>query len=118
MRRPFAPFVLLVLCAPHALAQTAATFGSYKGAQPRYAGVELHSLYVPMRDGVRIAIDVVLPKGLAAGTKLPTIFDVTRYWRASEGDGPSDLERFFAAQGYAFVAMDVRGTGASTGVWP
>ena len=42
------------------------------------------SLYVTMRDGVKIAIDVWLPEGLREGEKIPTIMRATRYWRAAD----------------------------------
>ncbi|MGZ6691907.1 MAG: CocE/NonD family hydrolase [Solirubrobacteraceae bacterium] len=70
-----------------------------------------YSLYVPMRDGVRIAVDVRLPKSWKSGVRVPAILDSTRYWRTSV-----DLSPFLAA-GYATVAADVRGTGASFGTW-
>ncbi len=83
-----------------------------------YAVGPVRSLYVPMRDGVRIALDVILPEGLPEGARVPTILTMTRYWRSWEGDGPNDLQRFFASHGYAVVWGDSRGTGASFGVWP
>jgi predicted acyl esterase len=78
----------------------------------------VRSLYVPMRDGIRIALDVVLPEGLPEGARVPTILTMTRYWRSWEGDGPNDLQQFFSSQGYAVIWGDSRGTGASFGVWP
>ena len=80
--------------------------------------VTLRSLYVPMRDGVRIALDLVLPENLPEGRKVPTILIMTRYWRSREGDGPTDQQVYFARRGYAVVAGDSRGTGASFGIWP
>ncbi|MFC1660065.1 CocE/NonD family hydrolase [Gemmatimonadota bacterium] len=88
---------------------------SYEG--PYQAG-PVQSLYVTMRDGIRIALDVVLPEGIPEGARIPTILTMTRYWRSWEGDGPNDFQRFFAGQGYAVVWGDSRGTGASFGVWP
>ncbi len=78
----------------------------------------VRSLYVPMRDGVGIALDVVLPQGLQPGARVPTILTMTRYWRSWEEDGPNDFQQFFSSQGYAVVWGDSRGTGASFGVWP
>jgi uncharacterized protein len=84
---------------------------------PNEAG-PLRSLYVPMRDGVRIALDVVLPRNLPEGARVPAILTMTRYWRSFEGDGPNALQEFFASHGYAVIWGDSRGTGASYGVWP
>jgi putative CocE/NonD family hydrolase len=49
---------------------------------------------------------------------------MTRYWRAEEGRQPGlpgsegDPVRFWASHGFAVIVGDVRGTGASFGVWP
>ncbi len=83
------------------------------------------ALYVTMRDGVKIAVDVWLPAGLRHGDKIPTVMRSTRYWRAldySNGDIEDDrnyaeAERFNAA-GYALVLVDARGSGASFGSRP
>jgi uncharacterized protein len=80
------------------------------------------SLYIPMRDGVRIAIDVWLPAGLPADQKIPAIMRATRYWRAqdniprgAESDSNSKTAQMFNNAGYALVLVDARGTGASYG---
>ena len=77
----------------------------------------LESTYVKMGDGVRIALDVVRPKGDRANTKRDTILMMTRYWRGIKGQ-PSNREAdWFVPHGYAVVVGDVRGTGASFGRW-
>src|SRR5215472_12008402 len=87
----------------------------YKGyIPPKYPEVVERSLYVTMRDGVRVAIAVVLPKPLANDERIPTIMNMTRYWRAYQDDKP---QAFFPSHGYAQVFVDARGTGASFGVW-
>ncbi|MGI0025601.1 MAG: CocE/NonD family hydrolase [Nitrososphaera sp.] len=95
---------------------------------PRYGDYVTQSLYIPMRDDVQIAIDVVLPEGLPANEKIPTILNQTRYWRAYDfrriaGDSKlldprRDFKLFFAQRGYALIFTDVRGTGASFGSNP
>lgn len=91
--------------------------------------IESKSLYLTMRDGAQIAIDIYLPKDRPAGMRLPTILHLTRYWRALDlrwpfqgmmDIGPPSLYVFgsteaMVQQGYALVSVDVRGTGASTG---
>ena len=97
--------------------QTApAPFSAYQRA-PESADVTLRSMYVPMRDGVRLAVDVVLPAGLTAGTRVPAIVNATPYWRGREGTSATNTGRFYATHGYVFVRADVRGSGASFGVW-
>jgi putative CocE/NonD family hydrolase len=78
-----------------------------------------------MRDGVKIAIDVVLPKNLSSDDKIPALLVQTRYWRAAEirapfkwFQKPNEFQRFFTSHGYALVFVDVRGTGASFGTSP
>ena len=88
-------------------------------------GIVRSSVYVTMRDGVRIAADVYLPDDLAPGVKLPTILEQTRYHRsnlyapeARSLDKPSRYIAPFVHSGYAVVVVDVRGTGASFGRRP
>lgn len=84
-----------------------------------------------MRDGVRIAIDLYLPADLASGVRLPAVLHQTRYYRSMElrwpfrkllGGNPfqhigadKQRRRRFTAAGYAWVDVDVRGSGASFG---
>jgi predicted acyl esterase len=82
----------------------------------------LQSLYVPMRDGIKIAIDVWLPEGLNPDRKIPAIMRATRYWRTQDIVGASfeqdpnyKTAGIFNDSGYALVLIDARGTGASFG---
>jgi len=83
------------------------------------------SLYVTMRDGVRIAVDVWLPEDLAAGNRIPALMQATRYWRALQpvASGVDEDSRFEEAEringeGYALILVDARGSGASFGTRP
>src|ERR1044072_425093 len=67
-----------------------------------------------MRDGVKIAVQLVLPKDLPTDQKIPTIMSMTRYWRAQQ-DGQPNL--FFPSHGDAMVVVDAPRSGASYGVW-
>jgi putative CocE/NonD family hydrolase len=87
------------------------------------------SLYLTMSDGVKIAADVWLPANLKPGQKIPTILRAVRYWRGYQpgpmasifrllGLGDIEAENTqWAEAGYAFVTIDVRGSGASFGQW-
>ena len=87
----------------------------YKGyVEPQFKAVVQKSFYLTMRDGVKIAVQLVLPQELPADKKIPAILSMTRYWRAKQGDQPN---AFLPAHGYATVFVDARGTGASYGVW-
>ena len=108
------------------------THASYLAARPaRYRGYERTSRYLVMRDGTRIAIDVCLPKGLAAGDKVPTIVRQTRYFRrfrvapalrllseTTLDPMNAAMRQLFTARGYAWVDVDARGSGASFGERP
>jgi len=81
------------------------------------------SFYLDMRDGVPIAVDLYLPEGAGEGARVPGILRMTRYWRAPRFralvrpllDRPSELAQRFLASGYAWLDVDVRGSGASGG---
>jgi putative CocE/NonD family hydrolase len=102
------------------------TLGKYEGLrEPEYKKVTTQSLYVTMRDGVKIAIDVVLPKGLPPEAEIPAIIQQTRYWRAIGFRWPlrwtrrtNNFQRFFTSYGYAIVLIDARGSGASFSTRP
>ncbi len=76
-----------------------------------------------MRDGVPIAVDLYLPAGAGEGARVPALLRMTRYWRAVRFralvrpllDEPSPLARAFLDAGYAWLDVDVRGSGASGG---
>jgi putative CocE/NonD family hydrolase len=104
-----------------------ANWSPYKVNEPLdVEDINVKAFYLPMRDGVKIAVNLYLPKELDPEAKLPTILFATRYWRASDVRLPSGEKlpsiglriRRFLANGYAYVAMDSRGTGASEGTWP
>src|SRR4030095_3358879 len=81
----------------------------YKGyVEPQYKAATQRSFYLTMRDGVKIAVQLVLPKDLPADQKLPALMVMTRYWRARQGDQPGT---FFPSHGYATLFIDARGTG-------
>jgi len=92
------------------LASTMATAAAPKAGPviqrlQKVADVEL-DVMVPMRDGVRLAADVVRPKGEG---KHPVVLLRTPYRKNVLGGAR------FVQDGYAFVAQDVRGRYASEG---
>ena len=123
-------------CSIHSLANLALlslVLGFLIGCSPQATSQSWQriSQYLTMRDGVKIALDLYLPDGLEPTRQVPTILHQTRYWRAIEyrwlislfkDDRPRGLignyaERFLQ-QGYAWVDVDVRGSGASFGTRP
>jgi putative CocE/NonD family hydrolase len=93
---------------------------------PKWRDTETRSVHVAMRDGVRLAVDLSLPRGMPAGTRLPALVAATRYWRARELrwpfsvfiKEPDSARDFFTPRGWALLRVDMRGTGASFGMQP
>jgi len=89
------------------------------------------SLYVTMRDGCRLAIDIYLPRPIdasAPAAQFPTVLFFTPYYRrfklresatggttGESNPNTGKFRDFFVPRGYAMVVIDVRGTGASYG---
>lgn len=111
-------------------------FGRYEGfSEERFSEWVATSQYLEMRDGVRLAIDVVRPavEGKAVDEPLPVVWTHSRYHR-----NPGAIMRMFAGanarlpqidsmvdtqgalqllvrHGYVVAAVGVRGSGASFG---
>lgn len=94
-------------------------------AQHNDPNVVRSSLYVPVRDGTKLAINVYRPAvdGKPIAHKVPTIFAFTPY-RARYSDKGNVVETFDQAifgfralvhAGYAVAIADIRGKGASFG---
>ncbi|MCB9232570.1 MAG: CocE/NonD family hydrolase [Bacteroidia bacterium] len=112
-----------------ALADVAVTVPRpYVYADPApFKGVQIKTQYVTMPDSVKLAVDVYLPKNYVSGTRLPVLLHQTRYWRGPQLRWPFSMfsnglkGRYgkavttFVENGYAFVNVDVRGSGASGG---
>lgn len=95
-------------------------------------GVRVQDLSVAMPDGVRLAVNVLLPEGAKPGERFPAILEYLPYRRTREvtaehsvlvaPGAPDSLEEpplhAFVRQGYAGVRVDVRGTGRSEGTTP
>ncbi|MEZ5007733.1 MAG: CocE/NonD family hydrolase [Chitinophagales bacterium] len=92
-----------------------------------YKGLKATNFYLLMRDSVKIAMDLYLPKNLEAGAKLPTLVHQTRYWRSPDLRWPfsmftngligpmGEAITEIVESGYAVVNIDSRGSGASFG---
>lgn len=85
------------------------------------------SSYITLKDGIKIAVDVFLPKNHPA-KKFPALINFVRYVRTIEFKKPFHVlsdpgfghvkkkeVKHFTSNGYAVVIVDLRGSGASTG---
>ena len=90
--------------------------GVYSGySKAEYDGYKRYSVYVPVSDGTKLAVDYCIPTkgGVEAEGKLPVVFTYTPYGR-QRGDNVTSAE-WFTKYGYIFAAADARGMGASFG---
>ena len=77
---------------------------------------QLEYVWIPMRDGARLAARVWLPAD-AEADPVPAILEAVPY-RLSDGMATRDvlIHPYWAARGYACVRVDLRGSGESDGV--
>ena len=107
---------LLILTA---LALIAALPASATAAVPADATWEQH--YIDTPDGEQLHVDLLKPKGLAAGQKTPVIAVISPYLGHAADGIPSDrFKDFFDGakpfqKGYSVALIDLRGSGGSSG---
>lgn len=100
--------------------------GVYQGySQPMYDSWVRSSIYVEVRDGTKLAVDIFRPteNGEPTADPLPVIWTHHRYHRAvmrEDGQVSSIVDdapalRLLLRHGYVVAAVDVRGGGASYG---
>ncbi len=108
-----------------ALPERISEFGKYEGySEPIYEEWIRTSQYITMRDGVKLAIDIVRPakNGEAVEKPMPLVWTHTRYQRARLREGKvlsvvdmmPDMQ-LLIKHGYVVCSVDVRGGGASFG---
>jgi uncharacterized protein len=104
-------FVLLVVAASESLA-----FAVEAPSPPVY-GIRMEDTWIPMEDGVRLAVRLYMPDGAKAGEKFPALLEYHPY-RKDDGTATGDYSRFayFARRGYVGARVDIRGFGSSEGV--
>ena len=94
---------------------TASSFVASQDLKPRPGALEMpkakysvrveKSVFVPMRDGVKLSMDLYFPVGIE--TKLPVVLIRTPYGKTNLNYVPS--AEFFAGQGFAVAVQDFRG---------
>ena len=83
---------------------------------PAAYGVRMERVWIPMKDGVRLAATLYMPDGAKAGEKFPALLDYLPY-RKDDGTAAGDYPKnaYFARRGYVGARVDIRGFGASEG---
>jgi predicted acyl esterase len=85
----------------------------------RYAAISDYEARIPMRDGVKLAADVIRPA--ARGAKFPALVTSSVYTRQLQrgvialGQNEGGISEFWVPRGYAHVIVDVRGSNDSEG---
>ncbi|HLK13474.1 MAG TPA: CocE/NonD family hydrolase, partial [Fimbriimonadaceae bacterium] len=79
-------------------------------SQPTFKTKKVEGVKIPMRDGVKLVYDAIVPD---APGKFPVILARTPYGRKDQ----VILGAFYASRGYAYVVQDVRGREESDGAW-
>ncbi len=82
--------------------------------------VQREHVWIPMKDGVRLAADLFMPVGGRPGEKFPAVFKYDPYRKDDNRNGFSecDINLYFVARGYVGACVDVRGSGQSEGHLP
>ena len=87
-------------------------------SEPRFSICGEYEVRIPMRDGIRIAAEVLRPH--AAG-KFPALVSTSVYTRQLQrsvvplGQNEAGISEFWVPRGYAHVVVDVRGCNDSEG---
>jgi putative CocE/NonD family hydrolase len=83
---------------------------------PVYPGVKKMQAWIPMKDGVRLAVSLFMPEGASANEKFPAILSYLPY-RKDDWSLYGDWQQmaYFVRRGYVGARVDIRGTGASEG---
>jgi hypothetical protein len=100
-----------------ALVALLALLGAAAAAEPSPAlyRIELREAWIPLPDGVRLAADLFLPTGGAAGERFPVLLEYLPYRRSESRSRNHALYSYFVRRGYAVARVDIRGTGSSEG---
>src|SRR6266850_7234370 len=83
---------------------------------PAAYGVRMERAWIPMKDGVRLAVTLYMPDGAKQDEKFPALLDYLPYRKddsTAAGDYPKNA--YFARRGYVGARVDIRGFGASEG---
>jgi putative CocE/NonD family hydrolase len=106
--------VIITASAGAATTLRAQTNDPWARPAPRYQFEVRKDVMVLMRDGVRLATDLYLPRG--AGEQLPVVLIRLPYNKNTYRAAIESAE-FFATQGFAVAVQDVRGKNGSEGTY-
>ena len=97
-------------------AATVSAMGIDPPSPPIY-GVRMENQWIPMKDGVRLAVTLYMPEGAKPGEKFPAILEYHPYRKDdATAEGDYGLYSYFTRRGYVCARVDIRGFGTSEGV--
>ena len=87
-----------------------------EGHSPVAYGVRMERVWIPMKDGVRLAATLYMPDGAKKNERFPALLDYLPY-RKDDSTAAGDYSKnaYFALRGYVGARVDIRGFGASEG---
>lgn len=103
----------LALCSLLSLSLAEAPPAGKKPMEAKYKVRIERNVLIPMRDGTRLAADLIRP---AAEGKFPILLEYIPYRKDDVSRGGYGSHHYLAERGFVGVRLDVRGTGASEGV--
>jgi len=83
---------------------------------PSY-GIRMEDTWIPMQDGVRLAVRLYMPDGGSVGERFPAVLEYDPY-RKDDATAARDysLYAYFVRRGYVCARVDIRGFGNSEGI--
>lgn len=106
--------IALSLIIAAALAQSG--FAAEASSAPVY-GVRMESVWIPMKDGIRLSATLYMPENAKLTEKFPALLEYQPY-RKDDAMAARDygIYTFFAHRGYVCARVDIRGFGTSEGI--
>lgn len=127
------PWILIIPSVVCLLAMMASIASAHSIGRAGPAGADWSETYISSADGTQLHVDVFLPSDLASGERVPVILVVGPYQALTNYrsvSGPEDqghrMHVFYTylatdgrifERGYAYVQVDLRGTGSSEGCY-
>ena len=84
-------------------------------ASPAVFDVAMEEVWIPLKDGVRLAADLWRPKGPGNQGRFPVLLEYLPYRKDDGRGGRYSLYAYFVKRGYVVARVDIRGTGRSEG---
>lgn len=78
-------------------------------------GVTIREVFIPMPDGIRLAVDLYVPENSKPEERLPVLLEYLPYRKDEGRRNRFGLFHYFVKRGYVVARVDIRGTGRSEG---